>query len=159
MTSCLPNLWTSATRRWLLPAAILAIVFGFSRGAHAASLAKGTSRDAAHDRMCGCGDRCRGATCCCGSQSGGGDEAADPASGPVLPTDLANPCMSEAPCSDPGVPNTPTADPFGKSATLPLGVVRMAMANEPMLRDATLCLLPGPRADRIDDPPERLALA
>ncbi len=108
-----------------------------------------------HTHRCKCASRCRGDSCCCGRSSASRQRA--PASIPVTPRAEANeasgPCLGEAPCRDPGLPNSTPPGPTARAAALTLSPVwRPSIASESLPPPASGRLLSG-RSSRIDRPP------
>ena len=148
MTPASPRSWLKTTLRWLLPAAVF--VFGFGRVSDVAA----SSFDAdEHARHCGCGNVCKGESCCCGPKKPKVKmESQLPAF--VPDGELSNPCLNNAPCQVPGLPPTSSVSPFSKAITL--AFYRNSPRNSSQWRFVLPwpCVLPDRRAARLDDPPE-----
>jgi hypothetical protein len=152
--------WPTEHCCWLLPAVML--LFGLSSGGDAsASWFSGSHGFDAekHADYCQCGPKCRRESCCCGPREMRASRRADPA--PKLPVSDAThrPCLSSAPCSDPGLPTASSVGPTGKVAMLALCEHLRSSFLDSLLPPPSSCHLPSKRASRIEEPPEQDALA
>ncbi len=71
----------------------------------------------------------------------------------------ANPCVNAAPCGDSGLPSAPSNGPSGKGATPAVRQPLLPMLVGQFVPFSQRCELPEERASRLDEPPERLAVA
>lgn len=67
--------------------------------------------------------------------------------------------MSSAPCGDPGLPGSSTPFLFGKAASLASYNSLVPILVGRFSPDSPFFALPSPRDSRLDEPPERTAVA
>lgn len=142
------NPWSRRLARLLAAAVLIALILGQGGRAGAAAVSSGSDFDGhEHSLYCGCGVKCKQASCCCGPS----DEK--PRSARPTAAD-AGPCMSSAPCGVPMPPRS-TAGFDAKNPAL------LSHAREPRVEAGRLlpslarCILPPRRSSRLDDPPDR----
>lgn len=139
--------------RRLLPA--VAFVFGLMT-ADATASASATHVDASdHALYCTC-RRCSGESCCCGPRKAETRHSADHLSRPSEPS---GPCMSSGSCQDEAIPPASPATSHGKALTLALGARFLPSDGTPHILPSLPCEVPTPRVSRLDEPPERSAVA
>jgi hypothetical protein len=132
---------------------MLAICLGFGPGADAMQVSSTAGFDAhEHSLHCDCGVKCKRKACCCGP------EAAKPRTPAPAQAD-AGPCLNSAPCGDPILPNAPPAGPSAKAAALVQCGRQTLVAAGRLLPSHARCVIPARRSSRLDDPPERSAVA
>ena len=106
--------------RRLLPTVVFVVgIFGPLEAVSAASVAALTSREVDdHSQYCKC-RHCSKDSCCCGSR-----KAKPKDSGPFgvsaheSPSTVSGPCLSSAPCGEPGLPNASSSFASGEAASL-----------------------------------------
>ncbi|WP_309378186.1 hypothetical protein [Paludisphaera borealis] len=155
METSRPYPWTRRLACNLLPAVVLALSLGQVRDVEAMQVSSAPAFDAEeHGEHCDCGVRCKKASCCCGPKAAK-PRPASPS--PARPD--AGPCLNSAPCGDPILPNAPPAGPSAKAAALALCGQLTPVVAERLLPSFTRCMFPPRRSSRLDDPPERPAVA
>ena len=102
---------------------LLGIVLALSvRGgsAYADSIESSPFDAESHAQVCKCGSNCREASCCCGRRSASRQSsgASIPGPSPRASEPDPGPCLGEAPCGDPGLPNSTPSGPTSRAATL-----------------------------------------
>jgi len=145
---------------WLMtrcrPLAVLLVLCALAASASGSS---GVSPDRAeHSKVCHCGVKCRGASCCCGSPRASAPPQVKPV-GPTRTIVSENPCWNSSPCQDPFLPRSA---PPGSSE-------KFASSSSPELRPTGLGPRLAPshstefpmdrRSSRLDRPPRDLAFA
>jgi len=146
--------------RWLAAAVVFFVGMSWGQAGFASSIGAAAAGfdEKAHAKYCDCGVLCRKAACCCEPR-----KSARPTPPPatamattvqILVQGNARPCMSAAPCGDPGVPTSRYAGPLGKPAAMPESGGEGEAELGSLCVASSRCILPDPRAARLDDPPE-----
>jgi hypothetical protein len=152
MTNIPPNTPKTGFVCRLMPVAVFAVWLMLGNMADAASFTTASAFDAkAHSEVCGCGERCKHDSCCCGAKKPAQVEK----SGNKLPKaiSLTSPCLKSAPCHDPALPTGSSGLPLSRLAVLPgqFGLVPDNSAELMGLSPQVLAPVHCP--SRIDRPP------
>lgn len=142
-------------RSW--PLVVLMLACSMATEATASSV--GSFDEAEHARVCHCGPKCRGASCCCGSPKKV-EAPVKPSTAGVPRTTLADlPCLGPSPCQDPLLPPSTPVGSSEKVAASP----SCDLPPDPLgrrLDPSRSSRLPSDRrASRLDRPPKALASA
>jgi hypothetical protein len=144
--------------RWLTLAAALFIGIAGNTATFASSVTSSSrSERDEHAQHCGCGSKCRQASCCCRPRK----TRVQPRTPPPAEAPQhagSNPCVKSAPCSDTGLPGSPSVSPYGKAPALSMIGHIPIEASESFVPSRSRCIPPARRASRLDEPPEVTAI-
>jgi hypothetical protein len=112
----------------------------------------------AHAKHCGCGKKCRGASCCCGSGRSETRSSTRPAT--ASEGFASNPCQwKSAPCGDPIAPVSAPVGSFDKAAAMVEDSLSPPRDDGRRLIALASPLSTDRRANRLDRPPRFIAFA